>query len=115
MADRAGQLLGNYRLLNLLGSGGFAEVYRGQHVHLNTLEAIKILNATKLDNPAERDSFLREAQTIAELAHPHIVKVKDFSIDQNIPFLVMEYAPKGSLFKNHPSGQSRSKLTGMRY
>jgi serine/threonine protein kinase len=104
MADRTGQLLGNYRLDKLLGHGSFAEVYRGQHIHLNTPAAIKILFATELNSPGAREVFLLEARTIAELAHPHIVEIKDFSIDQNIPFLVMEYAPKGSLLNNYPSG-----------
>ena len=45
MADRTGQLLGNYRLIRLLGQGGFADVYLGEHVHLNTLAAIKLLRA----------------------------------------------------------------------
>ena len=42
MTDRTGQQLGNYRLLRLLGRGGFATVYLGEHIHLNTLAAIKV-------------------------------------------------------------------------
>ena len=44
MADRVGQHLGNYRLLRLLGQGGFADVYLGEHLHLNTRAAIKVLH-----------------------------------------------------------------------
>ena len=44
MTDRTGQQLGNYRLLRLLGRGGFATVYLGEHIHLNTLAAIKVLD-----------------------------------------------------------------------
>src|SRR5205807_7460702 len=44
MADRAGQQLGNYRLLRLLGRGGFADVYLGEHVYLNKPAAIKVLH-----------------------------------------------------------------------
>jgi serine/threonine protein kinase len=43
MSDRVGQQLGNYRLLNLIGRGNFAEVYLGEHLHLNTQAAIKVL------------------------------------------------------------------------
>ena len=45
MADWVGQQLGNYHLLRLLGEGGFAEVYLGEHQHLGTQAAIKILAA----------------------------------------------------------------------
>ena len=43
MNNFVGQQLGNYRLLRLLGQGGFADVYLGQHIHLNTMAAIKVL------------------------------------------------------------------------
>ena len=53
MADRLGQQLGNYRLTALLGQGGFAKVYLGEHIYLNTTAAIKVLlsNAPKNLNP----------------------------------------------------------------
>ncbi len=44
MGDRVGQRLGNYWLVHLLGEGGFAEVYLGEHVYLNTLAAVKVLH-----------------------------------------------------------------------
>jgi eukaryotic-like serine/threonine-protein kinase len=44
MADRIGQQFGNYTLERLLGWGGFADVYLGQHIHLNTQAAIKVLH-----------------------------------------------------------------------
>jgi serine/threonine protein kinase len=44
MTDRLGQQLGHYRLLRLLGQGGFADVYLAQHVHLETLVAVKVLS-----------------------------------------------------------------------
>jgi eukaryotic-like serine/threonine-protein kinase len=43
MADRVGQQLGNYRLIRKLGRGGFAEVYLGEHIRLNTYAAVKVL------------------------------------------------------------------------
>src|SRR6267154_951691 len=91
MSDRSGQSLGAYQLVRLLGEGGFAEVYLGQHIYLNTQAAIKILHATKLHNQTEVESFRREAQTIANLTHPHIVRVLDFNLEQGVPFFVMEY------------------------
>ncbi len=103
MTDRAGQQLGNYRLLRLLGKGGFAEVYLGEHIYLKTPAAIKLLQ-TKVANQEDLDGFLKEAQTIARLVHPQIVRVLDFGVDSETPFLVMDYAPNGTLRQRHPRG-----------
>ena len=102
MAEWVGQKLGNYRLIRLLGHGGFAEVYLGEHLHLGTQAAIKVLT-TRLMND-ELDTFRREAQTIARLEHPHVVRVLDFGIENDTPFLVMNYAPGGSLRSLHAKG-----------
>ncbi len=103
MADRIGQQLGKYRLIRLLGQGGFAEVYLGEHLRLGTQAAVKILY-TRLANPHEVESFEKEARTIAHLNHPHIVRVFDFDVQDDTPFLVMDYAPSGSLRQHHPKG-----------
>jgi serine/threonine protein kinase len=99
MAKREGQLLGHYRLGRLLGAGGFAEVYLGEHIHLGTLAAVKVLERQLTDEEIER--FRNEARTIARLEHPNIVRVLDFGIADHTPFLVMSYAPNGSLDKRH--------------
>ncbi len=70
--------LGNYRLTRLLGRGGFAEVYLGEHIHLSTLAAVKVLH-TELTSD-EREKFRVEARTIARLEHQHIVRVLDFGV-----------------------------------
>jgi len=90
MTDREGQKLGNYRLIRLLGKGGFAEVYLGEHVFLNTPVAVKVLHAQLSREDMEK--FLNEARTIARLMHPHIVRVTDFGVEGETPFLVMDYA-----------------------
>ena len=104
MSDRIGQQLGKYQLLNLIGKGSFAEVYLGEHLHLNTQAAIKVLHTQFTSEEKER--FYTEARTIARLAHPHIVRILDFDIEDGIPFLVMEYAPNGTLRQRHPKGTS---------
>ena len=91
MADRTGQQLGNYRLVSLLGTGGYAEVYLGQHLRFNQQAAIKVLHAHLSDQEAEH--FQQEAETIARLAHPSIVRVFDFDMQEGVLFLVMDYAP----------------------
>ena len=99
MAGRVGQHLGNYRLLRLLGQGGFADVYLGEHLHLNTQAAIKVLHTHLTSHDIE--PFRREARTIARLVHPHIVRILDFNVEEDLPFLVMDYAPNGTLRKAH--------------
>ena len=102
MNDRVGQQLGNYRLIQLLGRGNFAEVYLGQHIHLHTLAAIKVLHGQLAGNDLE--TFLTEARTIARLRHPHIVQILDFGVEHTLPFLVMDYASNGNLRQRHPKG-----------
>lgn len=102
MADLLGQRLGNYRLVRLLGRGGFAQVYLGEHLRLGTQAAIKVLALHLADEDVER--FLTEARTIARLEHPHIVRILDFDVEQEMPFLVMGYAPGGTLRQRHPKG-----------
>ena len=100
--DRVGQQLGNYRLTHLLGQGGFGDVYLGQHIYLNTQAAIKVLHEQMA--ALDFQSFLKEAQTVAALKHPHILRVLEFGLDDATPFLVMEYASRGTLRQCHPQG-----------
>src|SRR5947208_1724976 len=102
MADRIGQQLGNYRLLRLLGQGGFADVYLAEHLYLGTQAAIKVLQTRLMSDDVEY--FRIEARTIANLEHPHIVRILDFGVESNIPYLVMSYAPNGTLRQRHPRG-----------
>src|SRR6266480_610756 len=102
MTNRQGQRLGNYRLIRLLGQGGFAEVYLGEHVFLGTQAAIKVLLVRLADE--EMEGFLKEARTIAGLTHPNILRVLEFGVEENVPFLVLEFAPNGTLRKRHPKG-----------
>ena len=102
MGNRVGQRLANYRLIRLLGKGGFGDVYLGEHIHLNTQAAIKVLQTRLVGSHLEQ--FRVEAQTIARLVHPHIVRILDFGVEDDTPFLVMDYAPNGILRQRHPKG-----------
>ena len=97
-----GRQLGNYRLVRLLGRGSFADVYLGEHIHLNTLAAIKVLDM-RLTNDDMGD-FLKEARTIARLKHPSIIQILEFGVENTSPFLVMDYAPNGTLHARFPKG-----------
>ena len=113
MADRVGQRLGNYRLVRLIGRGGFADVYLGEHIYLKTEAAIKILHTRLTEKEVEK--FLAEARTVARLRHAHIVRVLDFGVQDETPFLVMNYARNGSLRQNHPEGTTLPLATIVSY
>ncbi|MBV9232303.1 MAG: serine/threonine protein kinase [Chloroflexi bacterium] len=98
-----GQQLGNYRLMRLLGRGAFAEVYLGEHLHLGIQAAIKVLHTDLMDDE-QIELFRSEARLVAHLVHPHIVQVLEFGVEHSIPFLVMRYAPGGTLRQLHPKG-----------
>ncbi|HEY4388469.1 MAG TPA: serine/threonine-protein kinase [Ktedonobacteraceae bacterium] len=101
--NRAGEQFGDYRVLRLLGIGGFGQVYLGEHKYDRTLAAIKILYA-QLTKSEELKEFLNEARTF-RLQHPNIVRLLDFGIGANdTPYLAMEYAPYGTLRARHPRG-----------
>jgi len=102
MIVRVGQQVGNYRVTRLLGTGGFAVVYLGEHCYLNTQVALKFLH-TQLSPTAIEDIFT-EARHLSKLMHPHIVRLLDFGIEEKTPFLVMDYAPGGTLRERHPKG-----------
>jgi eukaryotic-like serine/threonine-protein kinase len=114
MGDLVGQKLGNYQLVRFLGRGGFADVYLGEHQRLKTQAAIKVLHTHLTDKDV--DGFLKEAQFIAHLEHPHIIRVLDFDVTEDgAPFLVMSYAPNGSLRELHPRGTAIPLTTIVSY
>lgn len=97
-----GQCLGDYRLIRKLGEGGFAEVYEAEHVHLGTKAAIKLLKGIFTSTHVE--GLRQEARSILQLDHSHIIRAYGFSIADHVPYLVMAYAPGGSLAARHERG-----------
>src|SRR5690348_9232453 len=91
-----GQQLSGYRLISQLGVGAFSEVYLGEHMYLGTKAAIKVLQ-TQLEGDNLKSRFLIEARTMASLQHPNIVRILDFGVEGQLLFLIVEYAPNGSL------------------
>ncbi len=100
VGERIGQQLGDYRLVRLLGRSRFAEVYYGEHLQLDIPVAIKVLNWRYIREGAGK--FLDQACTLAQLEHPHIVRVLDMGIEEYTPFMVMNYAPYGTLRERYP-------------
>lgn len=114
MTSYLNQRFGDYRLIRLLGSGGFADVYEADHLYLpGTKAAIKILKDTF--SAQQLELLRKEAQIIGDLDHPHIVRLLTFSVEHNIPYLVMPYASGGSLDKLHPRGTPLPLATILSY
>src|SRR5437762_6615088 len=113
MTGRIGQQFGNYRLIRLLGTGGYAEVYLGEHIHLKRQAAIKVLHTLLKDE--QKANFLIEAQRLVDLAHSSIIQVFDFAVEDDLPYLIMEYAPNGTLRNRHPRGSCLPLATVVSY
>ncbi len=113
MAGHVGQRLGNYRLTRLLERGGFADVYFGEHIHTGSPATVKVLQ-TELTGD-EMEQFHAEAQALARLVHPQIVRLLEFGVEGNTPFLVMDYSPNGSLRQRHPIGERLPLATIVSY
>lgn len=102
MADLTGQYLGRYYLVERLGEGGMAAVYKAYDTRLERDVAVKVIRSGAfppeyLDQVLRR--FEREAKALAKLSHPNIVKVHDYGEHEGSPYLVMEYLPGGTLKK----------------
>lgn len=97
MSGRTGQILGNYRIEEQLGTGGMGVVYRAEHVLLGRSSAVKILHAHLAAMTGFQARFLQEARASASLDHPNIVQVYDFGEQNQLYYLVMELIVDGSL------------------
>jgi serine/threonine-protein kinase len=87
-----GEIVGDYRIVKQLGEGGMGMVYLGEHHMLRQKVAIKALHPTLVSNESARDRFVREAEVLARLNHPNIIRLLNF---YNLPqgcFIVMEFA-----------------------
>ncbi len=96
-----GYFLGKYRLLSLLGKGGMSSVYLAEHVLMRRRCALKVLPTKRVNDSSYLARFHREAQAVASLDHPNIVRAYDVDHqvdrDNEIHFLVMEYVEGYSL------------------
>src|SRR5215471_8326852 len=112
--DRVGQRFRDYWLRRRLGGGGFGEVYLGEHMQTRSLAAVKVLHI-RLSRSEDLRAFINEVRTF-RLQHPHIVRVLDVGIAQDeTPFLVMAYAPGGTLRDRHPKGARLSAAQVLGY
>ena len=107
---QAGQQLGKYQIKQLIGRGGAAEVYRALNPDLNQDVAIKVLHPDGFDMENSARRFRQEAQAIAALRHPNIVRVFDFSTTDDLFYMVMELIDGPTLHKmlnQYPHGMPK--------
>ena len=92
-----GSTLGRYRLVEQVGRGGMASVYRAHDPNLDRFIAIKVLPSFHTEDPTFVARFTREAQTVARLNHPNILQIYDFGEDKGFTYLVSELVTGGTL------------------
>ncbi|MGV8118285.1 MAG: Stk1 family PASTA domain-containing Ser/Thr kinase [Candidatus Xenobiia bacterium LiM19] len=86
-----------YRIIEKIGSGGMADVYKGHDERLDRIVALKVLKSDLSKDSEFRSRFHREAVSAAKLSHPNIISVFDIEEDEGIQFIVMEYLESNSL------------------
>jgi len=99
-----GTVLSHYEILAQIGAGGMGVVYKARDLRLDRHVAIKVLASDRLEDPAERNRFVREAKTASALNHPNIVTIYDIDTSGDIQFIAMEYVEGQPLSNLIPSG-----------
>jgi serine/threonine-protein kinase len=100
MALQAGRVFGNYRIVRLLGEGGFGEVYLAENPLLERRAAVKVLHTGLAQDPELVRRFLNEARAASAIRHPHIIEVFDAGITpEGAPYILMEFLEGASLQK----------------
>jgi hypothetical protein len=93
----SGRVVGRFVILRELGRGGMATVYLAEQTDLRRRVALKELSSFHAGDDALAARFLREAQLSGSLTHPNIVTVHEYLEHEGIPYIAMEYCPRGSL------------------
>ena len=92
-----GRTLGNYRIVEQIGIGGMATVYKAYDPDTDRYVAIKVLPEHFSKDPKFRQRFEREAKAIAKLEHIHILPLFAYGEDEGVAYMVMRYLDAGSL------------------
>ena len=96
-ASAGGVAVPGFEIEGTLGRGGMGVVYKATQTGLNRVVALKMLIAGQYADPSSRARFLLEAESVAALEHPHIIRVFAFGESGGHPYLAMEYVPGGTL------------------
>ena len=104
MSFNPGEQVGPYRIMEQLGQGGMATVYKAYHPALDRYVAIKVLHQAFLEDPTFHARFQREARVVAKLEHPNIVPIHDYAEHEKRPYLVMKFIEGETLKARLQSG-----------
>lgn len=99
-----GQTLGQYKILEEIGAGGMATVYKAYQPGLDRHVAIKVLPAQHALTPGFKERFVREAKAVAQLSHPNILSIHDVGLEGDLSYFVMKYVAGGRTLR-HLLGQ----------
>ena len=94
-----GTKLAQYEIIEELGQGGMATVYRAYQPRMDRFVAVKVIRQSIVEESTVRERFQREARVIARLEHPHLLPVHDFDGAHKPPYIVMRYLEGGTLKK----------------
>ncbi len=95
--DLSGKSFGQYDILDQLGQGGMATVYRARQRSIGRIVAVKVMPPYFVHEPTFMQRFEREVRVIAELQHPRVLPVYDYGQMEGLPYIVMAYMPGGTL------------------
>ncbi len=99
MSDLIGRTIGQYQIIEQIGQGGMATVFKAYQPSIDRYVALKILPSQFAQDPNFVKRFQHEAKAIAALEHPHILPVHDFGTAEGRPYMVMRYVEGGTLAK----------------
>ncbi|MGZ9226345.1 MAG: serine/threonine-protein kinase, partial [Anaerolineales bacterium] len=102
---QSGQTLGPYRIINQIGKGGMATVYKAYQPSVDRYVALKVLPSQLAESKEFATRFQQEARIIAKLEHPHILPVFDYGESDGIAYLVMRYLEAGTLKEKMEAGR----------
>ena len=108
MSFTIGENVGPYRIIEQLGQGGMATVFKAYHAALDRYVAIKVLHPAFKEEPNFLSRFQREARVVARLEHPNIVPIYDFAEHKGQPYLVMKFI-EGQTLKAHMNEKPLTK------
>ncbi len=116
--EHVGKRFGRYTLRRLLGTGGYGDVYLGVNENTQQCVAVKVLRTPLNESTSIKVAlnFINETRHF-RLRHPHIMPILDFGVQRpnNLPYLVMEYAPHGSLRQRHQTNTQLPLETVIHY
>jgi serine/threonine protein kinase len=95
-----GQTLGKYQIVELIGKGGMATVYKAYQPGLDRYVAVKVVSAQQIPIPGLKERFIREAKAVAQLSHPNILPIYDVGLEGDISYFVMKYVVGGRTLRD---------------